>query len=160
MEITAVICDVRTRREAQISFPMSEEAIKARLGLDSGSDFEYIFVDGASDLIGEMDNIDTVNRFSEVVEGYEEDLVRAVVEATGYKAKDFVTEGFDFSSVTYLPDVATNQGVGEYYVEEQGFASLSREILETYFDYEAYGRDIVIEQSGGLTSHGYVTYDE
>lgn len=37
-----------------------------------------------------------------------------------------------------------------------GVSNLSREQRDMYFDYEAYGRDIALDSSGGFSSYGYV----
>lgn len=156
MEISAVIRDVRTGKEALIMFPTDEYDIKQRLGLGKDDDFEYLVSDSTSNLVREQDSIDLINRFAEKVETVDEALVEAVVEVIGGNAKLFVEEDFDFDSVSLLADVTTEQELGYHYVDEVGFASLDKDTLETYFDYEAYGRDIAIGARGGFSSHGFV----
>ena len=56
-----------------------------------------------------------------------------------------------------LVGVEDNQGLGEYFADELGTLSAIPEHLRSYFDYEAYGRDIRLE-SGNFcfTSYGFV----
>lgn len=156
MEISAVIRDLKSHREARIIFPKSEYEIRQRLGLSEYVDFEYIFVDSDFDLIGEYDSIDLVNTFSEMIDSVSDDIVKATIDRFNYKAKDFVRNHFDFDNVSLLPDVCSNKDLGEYYADEIGMSNLSRETLETYFDFESYGRDINIEAKGGFTEYGYL----
>lgn len=47
--------------------------------------------------------------------------------------------------------------LGEYWVDAiGGVSNLPREQRDMYFDYEAYGRDIALDSSGGFSSYGYV----
>lgn len=47
----------------------------------------------------------------------------------------------------YLVAVSTDEEFGEYLINEYGFDGYSREVLERYFDYEAFGRDVRLEGS-------------
>lgn len=47
----------------------------------------------------------------------------------------------------YLVAVSTDEELGEYLINEYGFDGYSREVLERYFDYEAFGRDVRLEGS-------------
>ena len=91
-----------------------------------------------------------------MVEDVDDDLVKAVSDVTGYKASDFVDYDFNFSDCSLLPDVTTRRELGEYWVDELGIQNIPRDQLEMYFDYEAYGRDIDIENQGGFSEFGWV----
>ena len=43
----------------------------------------------------------------------------------------------------------------EYVASEFGLDSFSRDILERYFDYEKYGRDVRLEEGGSFVDKGY-----
>ena len=62
----------------------------------------------------------------------------------------------DFDDITLIYDVNTDRVLGEYWVNELGIQNIPRDQLETYFDYEAYGRDINIESSGGFVADGFL----
>lgn len=156
MEISAVVRDVKTGRQSLVYFPTDEYDVRQQLDLADDDDFEYIIVDSDSGLIGEQDSITLINAFSEKVEAINEDVVYAVVEVLGGNASSFVEEDFDFSDVCVLTDVMTERELGEYYVDELGIVHMDRDTLETYFDYEAYGRDIRLGGRGDFSSYGYV----
>lgn len=62
----------------------------------------------------------------------------------------------DFDDITLIYDVNTDRELGEYWVNELGIQNIPRDQLETYFDYEAYGRDINTESSGGFVADGFL----
>lgn len=76
------------------------------------------------------------------VEDVDETLVDLCITHVISKSSEIAT--FDFSSY-YLVEVSNDSQLGEYCLEESGgIEELSKEELERYFDYEAYGRDIRI----------------
>lgn len=55
----------------------------------------------------------------------------------------------------YYPDIHDHDDLGRYYIEELDAMQVP-EHLRNYIDYEAYGRDIALEESGQFTDLGYV----
>lgn len=55
-----------------------------------------------------------------------------------------------------LTEVEDDQALGEYFAEELCTLEAVPTHLRSYFDYEAYGRDIRLESVGCFTSYGYV----
>lgn len=55
-------------------------------------------------------------------------------------------------------DVDSNEELGYYYIHSilGDISQLSREQLESYFDYEAFGRDLNYETTGTFTKNGYL----
>ena len=53
------------------------------------------------------------------------------------------------------PDIHDHDDLGRYYIEELDAMQVP-EHLRNYIDYEAYGRDIALEESGQFTGLGYV----
>ena len=55
-------------------------------------------------------------------------------------------------------DVDFNEELGYYYIHSilGDISQLSREQLESYFDYEAFGRDLNYETTGTFTKNGYL----
>lgn len=156
MEIIAVIQDVRIKQNRQVYFPTTLTEVRRLFGLAEDEELYYEIVDSNTDLIKANDDINTISIFAELVENVDEDLVKAIHEVTGYTACDFVEYGFHFDDCSLLPDVTTNRELGEYWVDELGVQNIPRDQLEMYFDYEAYGRDLDIENQGGFSSYGYV----
>lgn len=86
--------------------------------------------------------IDEANDIHYNVEDVDEDLVDLCLTHVISNTREIAS--FDFSSY-YLVEASNDSQLGEYYLEEiGGVEELSREQLESYFDYEAYGRDIRI----------------
>lgn len=156
MEISAVVRDMRTGKEKLVNFPISMVELKKSLNLDEEQDLEYIIVDSSCPMIKEYDSISTINDFVKKVEDVDDDIVLAVHEVTGYNTKDVIDYDFDFTGCSLLPDVNTRRELGEYWFNELGSEGIGKENIETYFDYQAFGRDIAIESEGGFTSHGYL----
>lgn len=76
------------------------------------------------------------------VQDVDEDLVDLCLTHVISNTREIAS--FDFSSY-YLVEASNDSQLGEYCLEEiGGVEELSREQLESYFDYEAYGRDIRI----------------
>lgn len=86
--------------------------------------------------------IDEANDIHYNVEDVDEDLVDLCLTHVISNTREIAS--FDFSSY-YLVEASNDSQLGEYCLEEiGGIEELSREQLESYFDYEAYGRDIRI----------------
>ena len=64
-----------------------------------------------------------------------------------------LTENLDCYDV--YPDIHDHDDLGRYYVEELDAMQVP-EHLRNYIDYEAYGRDIALEEGGEFTDLGYV----
>lgn len=64
-----------------------------------------------------------------------------------------LTENLDCYDV--YPDIRDHDDLGRYYIEELDAMQVP-EHLRNYIDYEAYGRDIALEEGGEFTDFGYV----
>lgn len=64
-----------------------------------------------------------------------------------------LTENLDCYDV--YPDIHDHDDLGRYYIDELDAMQVP-EHLRNYIDYEAYGRDIALEESGQFTDLGYV----
>ena len=64
-----------------------------------------------------------------------------------------LTENLDCYDI--YPDIHDHDDLGRYYIEELDAMQVP-EHLRNYIDYEAYGRDIALEESGQFTDFGYV----
>ena len=64
-----------------------------------------------------------------------------------------LTENLDCYDV--YPDIRDHDDLGRYYIEELDAMQVP-EHLRNYIDYEAYGRDIALEEGGEFTDLGYV----
>lgn len=64
-----------------------------------------------------------------------------------------LTENLDCYDI--YPDIHDHDDLGRYYIEELDAMQVP-EHLRNYIDYETYGRDIALEESGQFTDLGYV----
>ncbi|HEP2676600.1 TPA: antirestriction protein ArdA [Streptococcus pyogenes] len=157
MEIIAIIRDNRINQDREVYFPTTLASVRRLFGLAEDEELYYEIVDSNTNLIKANDDIKLISAFAELVEGVDEDLVKAVHEVTGYNARDFVSSNFSFEDCSLLYDVTTKRDLGEYWIDAiGGIQNLPKEQQAMYFDYEAYGRDIDIDAQGGFSSYGYV----
>ena len=78
-------------------------------------------------------------------------------DTDGDGEKDDPVNGWNF--VANNADITDDYDLGYYWVVESGCYDLkSMGPLATYIDYEAFGRDVRLETSGGFTSLGWVEY--
>ncbi len=159
-----------------VKFPTTAEELKnvfERIGIGSKDDFgvpyeewfisDYdCYVDGLYDKLGEYANLDELNYLASKLDEmrqYEYDTFQAAMELGDHtdSIQDLInlTENLDCYDV--LSGVHDHDDLGRYYVEELGAMQVP-EHLQNYIDYEAYGRDIALEENGAFTESGYV-YD-
>jgi len=109
---------------------------------------EYFITDYETDIdglkIGEYDNLDDLNKLAEVLDGNEE--AAAALIYYGYDTAEEIKE--NLNDVLYI---TTTQGseseehaVGYAFAIEIGCLNIPKDIIN-YFDFEAYGRDIMLE---------------
>lgn len=157
MDITIRLRNRLNGQVEEVVLPTSLEAVKERFKLDEADDYDnLVIVDSNVDFIDEYDLLEDVLKFSELVEDVDEHLVYACHELFDYDVKDFLFYVDDFDDMTLIYDVDTNRELGEYWVNELGIQNIPGDQLEMYFDYEAYGRDINIESSGGFVADGFL----
>lgn len=156
MELICTFRDIKRGRTVTVNCPIELEELKLKFGLEERDELEYLVVDATEDLVGENTDLKVINKFADMIEDVDDDLVVAVNEVLGYKAADLVGIDFNFYDCSLYPEVNNKRELGEYIVDEIGLNNLGSDKLKAYFDYEAYGRDIDIEQQGGFSSKGYV----
>ena len=157
-----------------VKFPtMAEELKKAfeRIGIGARDDFgqtyeewfitDYdCYVDGLYDLLGEYANLDELNYLASKLDDMSQDeyeRFQAAMEIGDHTGsiQELInlTENLDCYDV--YPDIHDHDDLGRYYIEELDAMQVP-EHLRNYIDYEAYGRDIALEESGQFTDLGYV----
>lgn len=153
-----------------VKFPIDEddfEEVLKRIGIGSNDEFgqpyeEWFVTDYDSDIdvssiLGEYPQYDEIQEVAEKLEDVYDDMdvFNGILELTGDfdEAYNVYTNG-DYS---FYEGVQDNDDLGRAVVDMYGSISeLSKETLENYFDYEAYGRDIDIESTGTFTENGYI----
>lgn len=142
-----------------VSLPITNEELEAvyeRIGIseepdEDGNYYEETFItDYETDLTGitvdEYDNLEELNELAETLEGLDDCEKEAV--------KAMLSEGFDFDEALekandgdYMiySDCEDMEDVAMQYAEETGLLNSIPENLQSYFDFEAYGRDMSYE---------------
>lgn len=131
------------------------EEVLERIGISDEPDEygryyeEYFITDYETDVnglkVGEYDNLDELNELAEAIE---EDPERAeALIYFGYDTPDEIRDHMDdMNYITKTAWESEESAVGYYYAEELCCIDIP-ENLKNYFDYEAFGRDIMIEGS-------------
>ena len=124
---------------------------------------EYAIHDYETDLnisISEYSNLDNLNAIAENVEKYELDYVNVLLDDGAIGMKDLIEGDLEeimqnYSFIELEPNMNEEQEVGYACVDEiyGGPEYLSKEILERYFDYEAFGRDILLSGEGFVSGN-------
>ena len=157
-----------------VKFPTTAEEMKEvfkRIGIGQRDDFgqpyeewfitDYdCYVDGLYDKLGEYENLDELNYLASKLDEMS-DSEYAQFQA-GMEMGDHcgslqeiinLTENLDCYEV--YPDIHDYDDLGRYYIEELDVMQVP-EHLQNYIDYEAYGRDVALEENGTFTDQGYV----
>ena len=157
-----------------VKFPTTAEELQKvfeRIGIGSKDDFgqpyeewfitDYdCYVDGLYDKLGEYENLDELNylasKLDEMSQG-EYEQFQAAMEIGDHSGslQEIInlTENLDCYDV--YPDIRDHDDLGRYYIEELDAMQVP-EHLRNYIDYEAYGRDVALEEGGEFTDFGYV----
>ena len=157
-----------------VKFPTTPEEMQKvfeRIGIGQKDDFgqpyeewfitDYdCYVDGLYDKLGEYESLDELNylasKLDEMSQGEYEQLQAAM--EIGDHSSDLqeiinLTENLDCYDI--YPDIHDHDDLGRYYIEELDAMQVP-EYLRNYIDYEAYGRDVALEEGGEFTDLGYV----
>ena len=157
-----------------VKFPTTAEEMKEvfkRIGIGQRDDFgqpyeewfitDYdCYVDGLYDKLGEYENLDELNYLASKLEEMS-DSEYAQFQA-GMEMGDHcgslqeiinLTENLDCYEI--YPDIEDYDDLGRYYIEELDAMQVP-EHLKNYIDYEAYGRDVAMDENGSFTDQGYV----
>ena len=124
---------------------------------------EYAIHDYETDLnisISEYSSLNDLNTVAETVEDFELAQVNALLDGGVIDMKDLLEGNINeiiqnYGFIELEPTMNEEQEVGYAYVDEVcgGLECLSKEILERYFDYEAFGRDILLSGEGFVSGN-------
>ena len=157
-----------------VKFPTTAEEMKEvfkRIGIGQRDDFgqpyeewfitDYdCYVDGLYDKLGEYENLDELNYLASKLDEMSESeyaQFQAGMEMGDHcgSLQEIInlTENLDCYEV--YPHIADYDDLGRYYIEELEVMQVP-EHLQNYIDYEAYGRDVAMDENGSFTDQGYV----
>ena len=157
-----------------VKFPTTAEELKdvfKRIGIGQRDDFgqpyeewfitDYdCYVDGLYDKLGEYESLDELNYLASKLDEMS-DSEYAQFQA-GMEMGDHcgslqeiinLTENLDCYEI--YPNIEDYDDLGRYYIEELEVMQVP-EHLQNYIDYEAYGRDVAMDENGSFTDQGYV----
>lgn len=151
-----------------LKLPATTEEVQAllkRIHAD-GVRYEEIFITdyitdipGLHDCLGENESIDELNYLAALLDDLEEWEVEKFSAAvdfgdyTSVPALINLTQNLD--CFEFYPDVNNEDDLGRFYIEEMCTLEIP-EHLANYIDYEAYGRDMSLDEYGRFTDGGYV----
>ena len=149
-----------------LEFPTSPQEVQALLkhiGVD-GIRYEEFFITsfdgdvlGLYDYLGEYENLDELNHLacllSELDQG-ELEKFEAVLHTGAHTSSvaDIINLEQNLDCFEFYPEIENEEDLGRYWAEDLPIP----EELKDYFDYEAYGRDISINEGGHMAPGGYV----
>ena len=157
-----------------VKFPTTAEELKEvfkRIGIGQRDDFgqpyeewfitDYdCYVDGLYDKLGEYENLDELNYLASKLDEMDQSdyaKFQAAMEIGDYTSslQEIInlTENLDCYEI--YPNIEDYDDLGRYYLEELEVSKVPAH-LQNYIDYEAYGRDVALEENGTFTDQGYV----
>ena len=157
-----------------VKFPTTAEELKEvfeRIGIGQRDDFgqpyeewfitDYdCYVDGLYDKLGEYENLDELNYLASKLDemsNSEYAQFQAGMEMGDHcgSLQEIInlTENLDCYEI--YPNIEDYDDLGRYYIEELEVMQVP-EHLQNYIDYEAYGRDVAMDENGSFTDQGYV----
>ena len=157
-----------------VKFPTTAEEMKEvfkRIGIGQRDDFgqpyeewfitDYdCYVDGLYDKLGEYESLDELNYLASKLDemsNSEYAQFQAGMEMGDHcgSLQEIInlTENLDCYEV--YPHIEDYDDLGRYYIEELEVMQVP-EHLQNYIDYEAYGRDVAMDENGSFTDQGYV----
>ena len=112
------------------------------------------------DCLGERESIDELNYLTALLEEMDKDGLEkfgAMVEYGNYtgSVKDLINLAQNLDSYHYFHGVKTEKDLGTHMIEELCMLEVP-DNLAGYFNYEAYGHDIFLGNSGTFATCGYI----
>ena len=152
-----------------LKFPTTPEEVQAllkRIGVD-GVWYEEIFITdfngdvlGLYDHLGEYENLDELNHLACLLSELDQsDLEKfeAVIDSGEHTSSvaDLINLTQNLDCFEFYSDVHSDEELGRMYVLEFGGVEVPEHLID-YIDYEAYGRDVRINEGGHFAPGGYV----
>lgn len=152
-----------------LKFPTTTEEVQAllkRIGVDNIQYEEIFIADYDGDLpelnacLGEYESIDELNHLACLLSELDQsDLEKfeAVIDSGEHTSSvaDLINLTQNLDCFEFYPGVGDDETLGRIYVEDMEAIDVPEHLLN-YFDYEAYGRDIRINEDGHFAPGGYV----
>ena len=157
-----------------VKFPTTAEELKKvfdRIGIGQKDEFgqpyeewfitDYdCYVGALYDKLGEYENLDELNylasKLDEMGEG-EYAQFQAAMEVGDHSGslQEIINLTDNLDCYDLYPSIQDYDDLGRYYIDELDAMQVP-EHLRNYIDYEAYGRDVALEEGGDFTDLGYI----
>ena len=152
-----------------LKFPATTEEVQSLLkniGVD-GVRYEEFFITafdgdvmGLYDYLTEYENLDELNHLAHLIselDSGEIETLEAVLNKGDHTSSvaDIINLVHNLDCYELHPGVTDDETLGRIYVEDMEAIDVPEHLLN-YFDYEAYGRDIRLEEDGHFAPGGYV----
>ena len=153
----------------RVTFPTDAETVQTALkniGID-GILYEEIFIAnyesdiaGLREHLGEYESIDELNHLACVLSELDEGglkMFEAVMDSGEYTSsvKDLINLAQNLDAYIFYPEIDSEEALGRMYLLEVDSSQVPEHLID-YIDYEAYGRDIRLEEDGHFAPGGYV----
>ena len=152
-----------------LKFPTTTEEVQAllkRIGID-GVRYEEIFItDYDGDMpelysgFGEYESIDELNYLASLLSEMDEnDLEKfeAVLDTGEHSGsvKELINLTQNLDCFEFCSGITSEEELGRMYIQEFDAIPIPEHLID-YIDYEAYGRDVRINEGGSFSGNGYV----
>jgi len=142
------------------------QALLSRIGVDGVMYEEYFItdyksdIDGLCDRMGEYESIDELNYLATLLDDMDESDIERFTAAIEYgeytgSVGDLINLTQNLDCYDFFPSVQNEQDLGCFMIDELCMLDIP-ENVQPYFDYEAYGRDITLEDGGVFADSGYI----
>lgn len=152
-----------------LKFPTTPEEVQAllkRIGID-GVRYEEIFITdfdgdvlGLYDHLGEYENLDELNHLACLLSELDQselEKFEAVIDSGEYtgSVKDLINLTRNLDCFEFYSGITSDEELGRMYIEDFEALQIPEHLVD-YIDYEAYGRDVRINEGGHFAPGGYV----
>lgn len=152
-----------------LKLPATAEEVQAllkRIHVD-GVQYEEIFITdyytnipGLHDCLGEYESVDELNYLASLLDNMQEweiEKFSAAIEHGDHAGslKDLINLAQNLDCYMLYSGIEDEDDLGRYYIEEMCSLEVP-EHLANYIDYEAYGRDMSLDENGSFVKGGYV----
>lgn len=149
-----------------LKFPTTAEEVQSllkRIGVD-GIRYEEFFITsfdgdvlGLHDHLSEYENLDELNHLACLLSELDRDELakfEAVIDSGSHTSSvaDLINLTHNLDCFDFYPDIEGEEDLGRHFTEDLAIPAE----LKGYFDYEAYGRDVSINEGGHFAPGGYV----
>lgn len=153
-----------------LKFPTTTEEVQAllkRIGVD-GVRYQEIFIVsfdgdvlGLYDYLSEYENLDELNHLAHLLSELDQgelETLEAVLNKGDHTSSvaDIINLVHNLDCYDLHPGVSDDETLGRIYVEDMERLEVPEDIIN-YFDFEAYGRDMRLNEGGHFAPGGYLT---